>query len=61
MHLIQKINVITTMGKTGWMKIFCTDLKENAMEIINHEKKDIPPSTNKECESYLGQTNCHMC
>lgn len=44
-----------------WMKIFCKDLKENTMEIINHEKKDVPPLTNKECESYLSQTNCYMC
>ena len=30
------------------MKIFCLDLREHATKIINYEKKEMIPSTNKE-------------
>ena len=31
---------------------FCKDLREQAMKIINYEKKEIIPLTNEEKESY---------
>ena len=34
------------------MKIFYKDLKDQAMKIINYEKKKIIPLTNKEKEAY---------
>ena len=34
------------------MKIFCEDLKDQAMKIINYEKKEMIPLTDEEKESY---------
>ena len=39
------------------MEGFCKDLKGQAMKIINYEKKEIIPLTNKEKESYEKQKN----
>ena len=41
-------------------KMFCESLRRHAMEIINSEKKKMIQLTNKEYESYLNQTNCHI-
>ena len=43
------------------MKIFCEDLKDQAMKIINHEKKEMIPLTDEEKESYENQETCHIC
>ena len=43
------------------MKIFCNDLKNQAKKIINYEKKEMIPLTNKEKESYENQKICHIC
>ena len=43
------------------MKIFCGDLKEQANEIINYEKKEMIPLTDKKKWSYENQKICHMC
>ena len=43
------------------MKIFCKDLKDQAMKIINYEKKEMIPLTDKEKESYENQKICHIC
>ena len=43
------------------MKIFCKDLKDQAMKIINREKKEMIPLTNAEKESYENQKLCHIC
>ena len=43
------------------MKIFCKDLKDQAMKIINYEKKEMIPSTDKEKKTYENQKNCHIC
>ena len=43
------------------MKIFCEDLKDQAMKIINHEKKEMIPLTDEENESYENQETCHIC
>ena len=45
----------------GCIKIFCRDLKDCTMNIINHEKKDIIPLTNEEKESYENQQICYIC
>ena len=43
------------------MKMFCNDLKEKAMRIINYEQKPMIPLTNEENESYENQQICHIC
>ena len=43
------------------MKIFCKDLKDQTMKIINCEKKEMIPLTNEEKESYENQKLCHIC
>ena len=43
------------------MERFCKDLRENAMEIINYEKKEMIPLTDKETEFYENQKVCHIC
>ena len=43
------------------MKIFCKDLKDQAMKIINYEKKEMIPLTDKEKESYENQKVCYIC
>ena len=43
------------------MKMFFIDLKDLAMRIINHEKKEMIPLTNEEKESYEDQETCHIC
>ena len=43
------------------MKIFCKDLKDQVMKIINYEKKEMIPLTNKEIGSYENQETCHVC
>ena len=43
------------------MKIFCKDLKDQAMKIINYEKKEMIPLTNEEIQSYENQEICHIC
>ena len=43
------------------MKIFCKDLKDQAMKIINYEKKEMIPLTDEEKESYENQKICHIC
>ena len=55
--------------KTAWsyyrgkdcMEIFCKDLRNQAMKIINYEKKKEIILTNEEKESYENQENCHIC
>ena len=43
------------------MKIFCKDLKDQAKKIINHEKKEMIPFTDKEKESYENRKICYIC
>ena len=43
------------------MKIFCKDLRDQAMKIINYEKKEMIPLTDEEKESYENQDICHLC
>ena len=43
------------------MIILCKDLKDQAMKIINYEKKEMIPLTDKEKESYENQKICHIC
>ena len=56
-------------SKTEWnyytgkdcMEIFCKDLTDQAMKIINHEKKKEIILTNEEKESYEKQRICYIC
>ena len=43
------------------MKMFCKDLKDQAMKIIKHEKKEMIPLTDEEKESYENQEVCYIC
>ena len=43
------------------MERFCKDLTDQAMKIINHEKKEMIPLTNEEKESYEKQKVCYIC
>ena len=40
------------------MKIFCKDFKDQAVKIINYEKKEMIPFTEKEKETYEDQKIC---
>ena len=42
------------------MEKFWESLREHATKITNFEKKKMKPLTNKGCESYLIQVNCHF-
>ena len=42
------------------MKIFCKDLKDQAMKITNYEKKEMIPLTDKEKETHENQTICYI-
>ena len=41
--------------------MFCKDLKDQAMKIINYEKKEMIPLTDKEKKSYEKQKICYIC
>ena len=43
------------------MKIFCKDLKDQAMKIINYKKKEIIPLTEEEKETYENQKIYYIC
>ena len=43
------------------MERFCKDLKEHAMKIIDYEKKEIIPLTDKKNKSYEKQKVCYIC
>ena len=42
------------------MKIFCKDLKDQAMKVINYEKKEMIPLTDNEKELHENQEICHI-
>ena len=44
-----------------WMIKFYESLREDAMKIINFEKKEMIPLTSKKYKSYLNLGNCHSC
>ena len=41
--------------KTVCMKIFCEDLKDQTMKIINYEKKEMIPLTDEEKDTYVNK------
>ena len=41
--------------------MFCKDLRDQAMKIINYEKKETIPLTNEETEFYENQKDCYTC
>ena len=42
------------------MEMFCKDLRDQAMKIINYEKKEMIPLTDEETESYEKQKICYI-
>ena len=42
------------------MEKFCKDLRDQAMKIINYEKKEIIPLTDEEKQSYEKQEFCYI-
>ena len=42
------------------MEKFCKDLKEHATKIINYQKKEMIPLTNKKSKSYKKQKVCYI-
>ena len=45
----------------NYMKKFCESLRENAMEMINFEKRKMIPLTNELKESYEKAEICYIC
>ena len=43
------------------MKIFCMDLKDQAKKIINYEKKEMVPLTDKKKDTHENQKICYIC
>ena len=43
------------------IKVFCKKLKDHALKIINHEKKEMIPLSEAENKAYEEQEVCHMC
>ena len=43
------------------MEIFCQDLRDQAMKIINYEKKEMIQLTDEETEFYEMQKVCYIC
>ena len=43
------------------MIMFCKDLKEQAMKIINIPQKSMTPLTDKEKETHENQSVCYLC
>ena len=43
------------------MKMFCKDLKDKAMKIINYEKKEMIPLTDEEKETHENKKNRYIC
>ena len=43
------------------MEMFCKDLRDQAMKIINYEKKEMIPLTDEETEFCEKQKVCHIC
>ena len=48
-------------GREDCMKIFCKDLKDQTMKVINYENKEMISLTNEEEESFENQEICHIC
>ena len=44
-----------------FMERFCRNLKEHATRIINYEKKEMIPLTDKQDKSYEKQKVCYIC
>ena len=42
------------------MEMFCKNLRNQAMKIINYEKKEMIPLTNEETQSYEKQKVCYI-
>ena len=54
-------NIHSYYRGTDCTKKLCKDLKDQAMEIINYEKKEIIPLTYNENKYYEKKKYCHIC
>ena len=54
-------NIHSYYRGTDCTKKLCKDLKDQAMEIINYEKKEIIPLTYNENKYYEKKKDCHIC
>ena len=43
------------------MKMFCKDLRDQAIKIINYEEKEMIPLINEEKETHENQKTCYIC
>ena len=43
------------------IKMFCKDLKDQAVKIVNHGKKEMLPLTDEEKETHENQKICYIC
>ena len=59
--LLQKIKTCQNNSTRSYTERFCKDLRNQAMKIINYEKKKMIPLTKEEKESYEKQKACHIC
>ena len=60
-HLIKKENKLNYCRGKDCIEELCKKLKESAMEIINHEKKEMVPLTHEENNFYNEQEICYIC
>ena len=44
-----------------YMEMFCKNLKEHTVKIINYEKKEMIPLTDGKIKSYKKQKACYIC
>ena len=54
-------NKLDCYGSEDSMERFCKDLREHARKIIDYEKKEMIPLTDKENKSYEKQKICYIC
>ena len=58
---VKKENKLNYYNGKDCIEELCKKLKESAMEIINHEKKEMTPLTHKENNFYNEQKICYKC
>ena len=60
-HLMQRKIILIIIEAKICMKNFCLDLREHAIEMINHEKKEMIPLTKKEQNMHNKQKVSEIC
>ena len=59
-HLMQQKSKLDCYRGKDCMEMFCKDLREHAMKIVNYEKKEMIPLTDEENKFYEMQKVCNM-